>query len=774
MNKQSYNDLQKRLKTLEKSEKSRKRIEDALRDSENKYKILSENIALGFFRSTSGSMGSFIEVNSAFLKILGYKKKNELYSKNVADIYLNPVDRLKFSDKLSSEGFLKNEELIFKKKSGKSIIVSETAIAVKDNQGNILYFAGIIEDITDRKKAEEKLQIQKTYLEYLFNSAPEAIVWHDNDDFVLNINEEFTRLFGYSREEAIGKPINTLVAPDHLQDEASHLSKTVINGHRVEFESKRKSKDGKLVDVSILGAPIFHKGKQMGVYAIYRNISERKKAEEELIIQKTYLERLFNSAPEAIVLHGNNDLILDVNDEFIKIFGYSREEAIGKPINDLLASKDFEQEANRISENVIRGEKIDLESKRKRKDGSLIDVSILGAPIIHEDKQIGDYAIYRDITERKRSEEEIHIQKTYLEILFNSAPEAIVWHDNNDIVLNVNDEFTKTFGYSREETIGKPINDLVAPPDLLDEATLLSKKVVHGDRVEIETKRKRKDGKFIDVSILGAPIIHEGRQMGVYAIYRDISERKKAEETRVRFREETRMARNIQQQLLPQTNPSLSGYDIAGKNIPALNVGGDYFDFIEIDESRVAITLGDVSGKGLAASLVMANLQATIRGQAYYNVAVNDCLERSNNLLFRSTDSKTFVSLFYGILDTNKHTLSYANAGQNMPFIFTEGKKTVSLKTRGIALGMKENVSYQVEERLITNGDIIVIYSDGISEAMNERMTEFGDEKIKRVIKSNLNKSSNEIIEGLFSTVNKHFGNASQNDDMTMIVLQRK
>jgi PAS domain S-box-containing protein len=615
---------------------------------------------------------------------------------------------------------------------------------------------------------------EKSYLEQLFNSTPEAIVWHDKNDIIININDEFTKLFGYTPKEAVGKPINSLVAPNHLVDEAAKLSKTVVNGNRVEIESKRRTKDGKLIDVLILGAPVFHEGNQMGVYAIYRNITERKKAEEELIIQKIYLERLFNSAPEAIVLHGNNDLILDVNDEFVKIFGYSKEEAIGKPINDLLASREFEDEAIKISEQVIRGEKIDLETKRKRKDGSLINVSILGAPIIHEGKQIGDYAIYRDITERKISEEKMHIQKSYFEILFNSAPEAIVWHDNNDIVINVNDEFTKTFGYSRDEAIGRAINELVAPDDLVHEATILSKTVVHGDRVEIETKRKRKDGRLIDVSILGAPIIHEGEQMGVYAIYRDISERKKAEETRIRFREESRMAHDIQKNLLPQSNPSISGYDIAGKNVPALNVGGDYFDFIQLDNYRIAIALGDVSGKGLAASLVMANLQATIRGQAYYNVAVNECLERANNLLFRSTDSKTFISLFYGILDTNTHTLTYANAGQNIPFIFTKGKKTVSLKTRGIALGMKEDVSYHIEDLPVSTGEIIVIYSDGISEAMNKRMTEFGDEKIKKIFKSNLDISANNLIEKIFSSVNKHFGDASQNDDMTMIVLRRK
>ncbi|NQT27864.1 PAS domain S-box protein, partial [candidate division KSB1 bacterium] len=170
--------------------------------------------------------------------------------------------------------------------------------------------------------------------------------------------------------------------------------------------------------------------------------AQRKNAEEELVLQKTYLERLFNSAPEAIVLHGNNDLIIDVNSEFTKMFGFSREEAIGKPINELVSSEGFKDEASLISEKVIRGDRIDLDTKRKHKDGTLIDVSILGAPIVHDGKQIGDYAIYRDITQRKKAEEELHIQKTYLERLFNSAPEAIVWHDNQDVVVNVNDEFT--------------------------------------------------------------------------------------------------------------------------------------------------------------------------------------------------------------------------------------------------------------------------------------------------------------------------------------------
>jgi PAS domain S-box-containing protein len=505
-----------------------------------------------------------------------------------------------------------------------------------------------------------------------------------------------------------------------------------------------------------------------------KRIKDLKKTEEELYLQKTYFEKLFNSAPEAIVLQDNNDLIVDVNDEFTKMFGYCREEAIGKLINELVAPEELKDEASMLSYKVIHGERVEVDSKRKRKGGTLVDVSILCAPIVHGGKLVGDYAIYRDITERKKAEEELYLQKTYLEKLFNSAPEAIVWHDNNDIVVNVNDEFTTMFGYSREEAIGRPINELVAPEELQDEASTFSHKVIHGERVEADSRRKRKDGTLFDVWILGAPIIHEGKQIGVYAIYRDITERKKAEEARIRLKEEGRMARDIQVNLLPKSNPEISGYDIAGMSLPALNVGGDYYDFIRLDEHRLAVGLGDVSGKGLAAALVMSNLQATIRGQTFFDGNANECLERANKLLFDSTDSKTFVSLFYGILDAQKNTLCYANAGQNTPLIFSPDKKPSPLKTHGLALGMQEDVSYQKDEISINPGDRLLIYSDGISEAMNDRLEEFGDEKLREIVQRDNGDSATELIEKISAAVNLHFGDASQNDDMTIIILKRK
>ncbi|MBN2572060.1 MAG: SpoIIE family protein phosphatase, partial [Ignavibacteriales bacterium] len=399
---------------------------------------------------------------------------------------------------------------------------------------------------------------------------------------------------------------------------------------------------------------------------------------------------------------------------------------------------------------------------------------ILGAPIIHNGKQIGDYAIYRDITEEAKFNEELLVQKTYLEELFNSAPEAIVLHDNSDYIINVNKEFCKMFGYSKEEVIGKKINDIVASNEYKENARLLSKMVCSGSPVEHESIRKQKDGTLFDVSILGAPIISNNKQMGVYAIYRDITEHKIAEETRIRIQEEAKMARNIQMNFLPKSNPEVVGYDIAGKSIPALNVGGDYYDFIWIDENRLVVIIGDVSGNGLSAAMVMANLQATIRSQASFEYNPQKCLERANKLLYKSIDSKTFISLFYGVLDLKTNLFQYANAGQDLPIKFSINKEPTTLTIHGVALGLLENSNYQNGETIIEPSDTLILYTDGIIESMNEKREQFGKGRLLEIVQQKIERASKEIVEDILSIAKAHCKIEGLNDDMTTVIIKRK
>jgi len=235
-----------------------------------------------------------------------------------------------------------------------------------------------------------------------------------------------------------------------------------------------------------------------------------------------------------------------------------------------------------------------------------------------------------------------------------------------------------------------------------------------------------------------------------------------------------KLAANIQSDLLPKTAPELDDYEIAGRNIPAKMVGGDYFDFIQIDPHRIVIALGDVCGKGLPASLLMANTQATIRGQAFTYHKTNRCLERTNSLLYQRTDKKTFVSLFYSILDTQKHKLKYANAGQNLPLLFSSGRPPVYLEKSGLVLGVFNNVKYTEESIMIQRGDVLVIYSDGICEAMNDEKEEFGEQRLQEIVLLHKEAPAGILVEKIISAVEVFNRGAPQNDDMTLVVIKRK
>jgi sigma-B regulation protein RsbU (phosphoserine phosphatase) len=246
-----------------------------------------------------------------------------------------------------------------------------------------------------------------------------------------------------------------------------------------------------------------------------------------------------------------------------------------------------------------------------------------------------------------------------------------------------------------------------------------------------------------------------------------------SEKTLLRMNEELRMAAKIQEDLLPKSAPQVPGYDIAGKTVPAQVVGGDYFDFIAKEETKLAICLGDVSGKGLAAALLMANLQATLRGQTLTNSSARVCVQQSNRLLYQSTSPEKFATLFYGLLDGVRHTLTYSNAGHEIPILLSAENQLRQLETGGTVLSIVEDFPFEEETIPIAVGDLLVIYSDGITEAMNECQEQFGPARLERVIKEMRREPAAGLMEQIVSAVRSHTRGVQQADDMTLVVVKR-
>jgi len=294
---------------------------------------------------------------------------------------------------------------------------------------------------------------------------------------------------------------------------------------------------------------------------------------------------------------------------------------------------------------------------------------------------------------------------------------------------------------------------------------------------------KNKDGKIIgvfqllnkrggvftgeDESIIAALSIHAALAIENARLYEE-------EKAFLRMREEVRLAAQIQHELLPKSFPVVPGYDIAGKTIPAQMVGGDYFDFISMEGNRLALCLGDVTGKGLPASLLMANVQATVRGQSLTSISAKECITRSNTLLYRSTSSEKFVTVFYGILDLPAHKLQYCNAGHDHPFLFSSDREAPRrLGTGGTVLGIVDGYPFSEEGIPVVRGDVLVVYSDGIVEAMNESDEQFGEEELAAVIRKHKHRTATQLIDEIVSATKTHAAGYPQSDDITIIVLKR-
>ena len=239
-----------------------------------------------------------------------------------------------------------------------------------------------------------------------------------------------------------------------------------------------------------------------------------------------------------------------------------------------------------------------------------------------------------------------------------------------------------------------------------------------------------------------------------------------------RMEEELNLARSMQQALLPSELPDLDNYNIAGLNIPSRQVGGDYYDVIPISESLYGITIADVSGKGAGAALLMANLQASLHALASGDMEIGEMIKRINNLIHRNTALDKYITFFYGQLDIKKHTLTYCNAGHNPPYRVSRDGKAEELMIGGIVLGMMPDMEFETATIVLSPGDRIVMFTDGITEAFDEKEEEFGEDRVKELMKKWPDLSAQDIMEKIVSEVKQFSKGAPQADDITMIVVK--
>jgi PAS domain S-box-containing protein len=430
------------------------------------------------------------------------------------------------------------------RRDGSVVDVVVSFFPFRDSLGHVTASLNIIKDLSAHKRLE-RAEHDQFFLTSLVSFAEDAIISKDLNGIVISWNGGAEKLLGYTAAEMIGKSVARLIPPDRT-DEQPQILEGIRRGERIDhYETQRIRKDGQLVNVSLSVSPIRDRmGRIIGASKIVRDLSERDrllKAERDQL----FLASIVSSADDAIISKDLNGIVTSWNSAAERIFGYSAAEMIGQPILRLIPA-DHANEEPQILERIRRGERIDhYETQRRRKDGSLVDISLSISPIRDRLGHIvGASKIARDITERKRWER-AEIAQSFLGALVESADDAIISKTLDGVVTSWNHAAEKLYGYTADEIIGKPMSMLI-PADHADEEPQMMDRIRRGERIHhYETQRVRKDGRVLDIALTVSPIKDSlGRVFGVSKIARDITDRKRGE---IRERNALREAQEAKQ-----------------------------------------------------------------------------------------------------------------------------------------------------------------------------------------------------------------------------------
>jgi len=234
--------------------------------------------------------------------------------------------------------------------------------------------------------------------------------------------------------------------------------------------------------------------------------------------------------------------------------------------------------------------------------------------------------------------------------------------------------------------------------------------------------------------------------------------------------EELREAREIQNRLLPKELPKLPDYEIAAMTRPARCVGGDYYDVVRISERETVISIADVSGKGLPAALLMSNLQAALKPLLWQKLPPRELCHRLNRTLCDITPLGKFVSFFCGVLDSQENRLVYSNAGHNPPIVVRGRDTAIELNAAGAVLGQFPDWVYEQSEIRLQSGDALLLFTDGLIDAWNEKEESFGEERLVRTAQERPGIPAAQLMESVLDAASKHCGGHFQDDASVVIV----
>jgi len=505
----------------------RKKTEEELKKSEERMRLFIESVPIGVYRTTP--KGKILFANPAVVKMLGYSSQEELNAMNVITHGIaSPDDRSKFHEIIEKEGEISGYEEILIRKDGEQIIVNEYASAVKDEDGTVKYYSGIMEDITEWKHAETAMKISEERFRIIFDQAPLGIALIDSISAqFIEVNTKFSEIVGRTKDEMTQIDWVSITHPDDIKEDSENMA--LLNAGKINGFTMNKryfKKDGSLVWINMTIAPIDVEEKSSPRHlCMIEDITERKHFLEELV----RLRKAVESSGEVIFITDKEGIINYVNPEFNHLYGWSQDEIIGKLTPRILKSGVMDDEHYKAFwESISKKIVVSGEFLNRTKDGRIINIEGSVNPIIAEDGTIEGYlAIQKDITRRRKSEEEIRRLSNVVE---QSSTSIMITDIKGDIIY-VNPWFVQLTGYDLEEVIGKNPKMLKSGKNNPEMYVQMWETITSGKVWKGEFCNKKKNGDFYWELVTISPVIDSsGKIISYVAIKDDITHRKEIDE----------------------------------------------------------------------------------------------------------------------------------------------------------------------------------------------------------------------------------------------------
>jgi len=422
--------------------------------------------------------------------------------------------------------------------------------------------------------------------------------------------------------------------------------------------------------------------------------------------------------------------------------------------------------ARAIQNEVVDSEIIFIKNE-KRPQGVFIDVS--ASPMKDQNGSvIGGTVIFRDVTGEILKERELN----KLSNVVMQTADSVVITDQNGIIEYINPAFEKTTGYRGEEVLGQKMSILKSGVHDKDFYNHLWRTISSGNSYEGIIINRKKNGQLYSSEQTITPMKDESGQIKQYvSVLKDITQILKQQEQEVQIR----IARSIQQQLYA-SRVDIPGFDLYGATLPAAETNGDYFDVIQISKDEYAMIIGDVSGHGIGAAMIMAQTRASLHAFLKHDTDPGLILTWLNRELVRDLDETRFVTLIFVRINIKNLTMDYASAGHIPGYILDQNGQTRQiLDSTGIPLGFLPDYKYETSESMgLDSGDLILLLTDGIIEAHNRKREEFESERALETVRENITSSSAEINFALHQSVLYFTSGSDPEDDITSIVCRYK